>query len=339
MSIHELGQNVTVEQHMASAEYQARLERDVALVARVQAGYEPAEATQETPRPRIIDGELSQDAQTALGELFTHYAPMAHGLAGQHSQIAHNKTSLSREDLFGQSYFGVYHAAVTYDTELEHSTSFTGHVIRTIDHHLKRFITEQGSLVRLPANVRADVSRYRRTIWSVYQRSERYPVREQVANAMGIDSFEADELASFEALTMQMGSINEGYFSDGRDQKSTYEAGVGEWQQLDLEATTVQDVDAEVITSAMRTAVHETLHDAQASGRVSEREVRVIKLRYFGTEENGWQPMTCEEAAVELTQYEGRQLSRERIRQIETKTIPKLLTPTASQKIRPYAQS
>ncbi len=68
-------------------------------------------------------------------------------------------------------------------------------------------------------------------------------------------------------------------------------------------------------------AVEEALHD------LNDREREVVKLR-FGLADG--QPRTLEEVGREFG------VTRERIRQIESKTLAKLRHPQRSQKLRDY---
>jgi RNA polymerase primary sigma factor len=66
----------------------------------------------------------------------------------------------------------------------------------------------------------------------------------------------------------------------------------------------------------------------EALGELSEREQQVVRLR-FGLDGTG-QARTLEEVGREFG------VTRERIRQIESKTLAKLRHPQRSQKLRDY---
>jgi len=316
---------------MASSAYQERLARDIALVNRVQDGYAPAEPTEDNPRPRIIDGTLEPDAQEALGELYLHYERLAWKQANYYSRKVHNGTSLSAEDLAMQAYFGVYHAAVTFNPTQRQS--FTTHAKQYIDHHIRRYISQHDSLVHLPLDARDDVLRYGRTVWSVYQSSERFPVRTRVAAAMGMSEKDVEEIAINEAITMQMGSIDAGYYTDGRDRHTTYDVGQEKWQSIHPEATAMRAVDTETTAKLLQETVRKVLREL-ASDEATEVGAQVLSLRYFGTAENGWERLSLDDVAKALRESTGHEYSRERIRQIESRTLAILRHPFHSQLAR-----
>jgi RNA polymerase sigma factor (sigma-70 family) len=324
--------DLTAEQHMQSAEYQERLARDIELTNRIKAGYTPAERSADNPNPRIIDGFIDEDAQVALGELFMHYERLVTKEARISAGKAHNNTSLSLEDLKNQGYFGIYHAAVTYNPDL--GVSYTGHARRTIKHHLNYFAKQHESLIRLPSDIRDSVRRYGKAVWSTYQSQERFPARNQVAKMMGIDCGEAEMLALLEAKTVQMGSIDVGYFTDGRDRKTTLDAGEGKWSPIYPDAAAAREVDAEAITRVMQEVLQEVLAEREDMGYTAKLGAQVIRLRYFGTNENGWQPMPLEEVAKILNVIDSQQRSRERIRQIEARALAILRNPVFADRLR-----
>jgi RNA polymerase primary sigma factor len=100
---------------------------------------------------------------------------------------------------------------------------------------------------------------------------------------------------------------------------------VGEEDDSNL-ADFIQDTQAEAPAEVaarhmMGTAVGEALDD------LNDREKQVVRLR-FGLDDG--QPRTLEEVGKEFG------VTRERIRQIEAKTLAKLRHPHRSQKLRDY---
>jgi len=306
---------------MQTLEYQERLLRDVKLSDRVKEGYSPAQATDELPRPRIIDGSLNPDGQIALGELFLCYENLAIKEGFRYNSKTRNKTSLSTDDLINQSYFGIYHAAITYN--VDRGMSFTSHANQLIRNHLDNFTKQHESLVRLPSDVRDNVRRLGETVWSAHQFQERFPTRKRIAEAMDTSPNEVEELQIHEAKTVQMGSIDKGYYSDGRDGKSTLEAGEGKWSPVYPGAELYREagVEAEALSKMAQEIIQQVLNEHESSGEVAKRGVQVVRLRFFGNSENDWQPMTHKEVSNSLGKLTGRSYSRERIRQIEVKTI------------------
>jgi RNA polymerase sigma factor (sigma-70 family) len=313
-------ENISIKERIETREYQERLARDSALCERVQAGYTPAESTKETPRPRIVDGTLDDDAKDALGELFIHYENLTAKLAHKHNS-AHNRTSAGLDDLKQQGFFGIYHAAVTF--KQEHNASFTTHARITISSHLAKFINEHESLIRVPANVRDEIRRYGRAIWSTYQSQEHIPTRAQIARLTGQTPAEVDNTAIAEAFTTQMGSIDEGYYTDGRDRKSTLEAGEGKWRSVVPGASEMRSVEDDIMVKAIVDIVQNSLQPDETG--LTDREIELIKLRFFGTDVGG---RTLEEVGKILG------ITREAVRILEAKTLAKLRNPRRANNLR-----
>ena len=313
-------ENLSIKERIETKEYQERLARDSALCERVQTGYTPAERTKKNPHPKIIDGTLDDDAKDALGELFVHYENLTAKLAHKHNS-AHNRTSADLNDLKQQGFFGIYHAAVTFNPGL--NTSFTTHARITISSHLTRFINEHESLIRIPADVRGDIRRYGRTIWSTYQSQERMPSRTQIADLTGKTPAEVDRIAIAEAFTTQMGSIDEGYYTDGRDRKTTLEAGDGKWRSVVPGASEMRSVEDDIMVKAIVDIVQNSLQPGEMG--LSEREIEIVKLRFF---DEGEGALTLEEVGRNLG------ITREAVRILEAKTLAKLRNPRRANNLR-----
>ena len=89
----------------------------------------------------------------------------------------------------------------------------------------------------------------------------------------------------------------------------------------------IEDMQADSpADAAARKLLYEAVEEALQD--LSEREQQVVRLR-FGLD-NGGQPRTLEEVGREFG------VTRERIRQIESKTLAKLRHPQRSQKLRDY---
>lgn len=135
-----------------------------------------------------------------------------------------------------------------------------------------------------------------------------------------------------------MGSIDEGYFTDGRDRHTTFDAGEGRWKSVYPDATVAREVDIEATTRILQTVIQDVLKDSEDSGEIAHRSAQVIRLRFFGTSENGWQPMTLEEVAQVFNEITGTQYTRERIRQIEARTLAIFRKPDIANRIRPFIE-
>ena len=71
-------------------------------------------------------------------------------------------------------------------------------------------------------------------------------------------------------------------------------------------------------------------------GDISQLGALVIRLRVAGTNENGWKAMPLDEVAEVIEQMTNQPISRDRVRQIEAKTLAVLRHPKIADRIRPF---
>ena len=302
---------------------QERLERDFALTQRIQAGYIPAEPTDENPHPKIIDGDLDDDAAQALNELWVHYEPAAQKRVGEMRGLVDKIPSIDEGDLLGEAFLGFYHSSLRWKPKAgDKPVTFLTHARSMMRNYMQGFIDDAATAVRIPRNVRQDVRRLNRSLWKLYADRERLPFRRAVGEAMGLNAAEVDRLTATEALTHQMGSIDVGYFEDDRDKHSIFGKRPDSevtWKPIDPSAAEQRRVDDEVLQTDVARYVRETLGGIG----MSDTEQAVLRIRFFGDKSDGM-PLTLEETAKELSKLQGIQYTRERVRQIEAKVLAKL---------------
>jgi DNA-binding CsgD family transcriptional regulator len=135
---------------------------------------------------------------------------------------------------------------------------------------------------------------------------------------------EVDRIAIAEAFTTQMGSIDEGYYTDGRDRKTTLEAGDGRWRSAVPGASEMRSVEDDIMVKAIVDIVQNSLQPVENG--LSDKEIEIIKLRFFGVGEGA---LTLEEVGKILG------ITREAVRISEAKTLAKLrATPTRVNRLR-----
>lgn len=314
--------NSSAEEIIASPEYQERLQRDLDLTNRIKAGYTPADPSMKNPHPRIIDGTLDQDGTEALGELHFAYERLCIKIASKTARRHDKSPSITTEDLAQEALFGIYHSALKWSSEK--NISFLTYASPKIKHYLDRYVDDHETAIRIPSGTRDQVRKYGSTIWKIYQTTESIPFRERVASAMGIPPNKVDQIAAWEAETAQMGSIDKGYFSDGRDRHSTFDMGEGKWRSAVPGASEMKAVEDEVMVNAIVDIVQETLRPGEEG--LSKQEVDLLRARFFGVDGSG--PMTLDESG----KIHG--ISGERVREIEARTLAKLRNPSRSNKLR-----
>lgn len=312
----------TMQAHMASPEFQERLQRDIELTDRVKAGYTPPERTEENTRPAILDGQFDEDARDALGQLSESYK----GLIYQRAFKLYNKLawqpSIEEDDLAQEGFSAICLASLAWDPDKSRG-GFTSYLREYIDQRMNRYIYNCISTIRVPVGQRLAIARYLQAQWSIYGSEEHVPSRKRLAEIFGVSVEEIDELAIANALTGQMGSLEGGFFEDNRDGHSTFGRGEGEWHDPNPEVQKPISTEEEVVLSALKDVVA-SIFDTNLNGKLRDREVEVLKLRFFGVE---GEPLTLEEIGKMLG------VTRERVRQIESKALAKLRRPGVRDKL------
>ena len=173
---------------------------------------------------------------------------------------------------------------------------------------IARAIADQARTIRLPAHTVDLLNRLTRTSRTLLQELGREPTAAEVAHALELAPARVQEL-------LQLGQ-----------EPLSLHARVGEEEDSEL-GDFVPDAGPAPAEEAARTLL--TAHLAQALAELSERERRVMELR-FGLRDG--QARTLEEVAEQVG------VSRERIRQIEGKALRKLRHPRRSQHLRDFVE-
>ena len=175
---------------------------------------------------------------------------------------------------------------------------------------ITRSIADQARTIRIPVHMVEHMNRVTRAKRQMHQELEREPTIDELAQRVQLEPDRVRELLRYSQDPLSLDS------PIGEEDESS----LGDF----IEDETV-DGPADAATRAMLSeAVGEVL------GELSEREQEIVRLR-FGLD--GGQAKTLEEV--------GRQfgVTRERIRQIEAKTLAKLRHPQRSQRLREFLDS
>ncbi|MGC8925061.1 MAG: sigma-70 family RNA polymerase sigma factor [Calditerrivibrio sp.] len=243
--------------------------------------------------------KIQQGDQEALNKLILSNIKFVVSMANRYKN-----TGVSLSDLINQGNLGLVEAAKRFDPDK--GVKFISYAVWWIRQAMIQLLAEQSGTVKLPIKQASLLYKINEAIETLSKQYHREPTSEEISEYLNIPKENIENILMVSKNYLSF----ESPIKDGEDR--TF---------LDLMESKTIKVEDEVINHTLKDTLQSLIQE------LDEREANILKMRYGLDGEN---PMTLEEVGNILN------ISRERVRQIESRALSKLRKKAVKKKLQDY---